>query len=104
MTATIYRSKVMEDSRGNSRKVLDEENPHVVKVWEIPGRSSRAEAPGDLQINVIQLGTKSDLDGVDLWSQVDYQGKRWDVVTPPAHHNGATRATRHWSFTVKERP
>ena len=101
--ATIFKSKVLADSRGNDRKVIDTENPYEIKVWLMPERSARAEVPGDQQINVVRVGTVYPLEGVDLWSHVDMMGREWDVVAPPAYHRGVARATRHWSLTLRER-
>lgn len=103
LPATIYRSKTVPDSRGNMRKVVDEDNPHEIKAWIMPERSARAEVPGDQQINVMRIGTKWDLADVDLWSHVHFLGRNWDVVEPPAYHYGASRATRHWSIVLRER-
>lgn len=100
---TLYRTKVAADRRGNDVEILDEENPYNVKAWVIPQRSSKAEVPGQQQINVIRIGVNADLDGVTLWSRADYLGKKWDVVTPPSYHHG-TRHTRHWSLDLRERP
>jgi hypothetical protein len=102
-TLVLYRSKTITDNRGNEVKVKDELNPWHVKGWTIPERSAKAELPGDQQINVIRVGVDANLEGVDLWSQAEYQGKPWDVVTPPAYHHG-TRHVRHWSINLRERP
>jgi hypothetical protein len=40
----------------------------------IPQRSSRAEVPGQQVIDVVRLIVKDDLDGVTLWSRVEYNG------------------------------
>lgn len=103
LPAVVYRSKVETDSRGNSRKVVDTEDPHTIKVWMMPERSARAEVPGDQQINVIRIGTTYPLEGVDLWSRVELMGSEWDIASPPAYHRGVSRATRHWSITLRER-
>ena len=101
--ATVWRSKKDTDSRGNVHKVVDEDSPHEITVWIYPQRSAKAEVPGQQIINVIRIGLAADLDGVDLYSRVNFMGKTWDVVTPPAYHHG-TRHTRHWSIDLRERP
>lgn len=45
----------------------------------------------------------ADLDDVDLWSRVEWNGKQWDIVTPPAYRHGS-RKVRHWSIDLRERP
>lgn len=100
--ATVYRTKLDTDVDGNEVRVLDADGPHAVKVWIFPQRSAKAEVPGQQIINVNRIGVKV-MAGVDLWSRVDFMGKVWDVVTPPAYHHG-TRTTRHWSIDIRERP
>lgn len=100
---TLYRSKTIQDARGNDVVVWDPDDPHVTTAAVIPQRSSRAEVPGQQMIDVVRLIVKDDLDAVTLWSRVDYLGVQWDVVTPPAYHHG-TRTTRHWSIDIRKRP
>jgi hypothetical protein len=103
LPARVWKTVVQADNRGNNQSVLDTENPYDVTVWVFPQRSARAEVPGQLGINVLRIGLPADLDGVNLFSQVELLGKLWDVVTPPAYHHG-TRHTRHWSIDLRERP
>lgn len=77
--------------------------PMPVTAALIPQRSSKAEVPGQQQINVVKMLVRADLPGVDLFSRVEAAGKVWDVVSPPAYHHGSRR-TRHWSINVRERP
>lgn len=102
-TATVYRTKVTVDNRGTKLIGIDLDNPIQVRAAFIPQRSARAEVPGQVQINVVRMIVDSGLPDVNLWSRVDWQGKQWDVVTPPAHRHG-TRHTRHWSIDLRERP
>lgn len=99
----LYRSKVIQDARGNDVVTVDLENPHLTTAAAIPQRSSKAEVPGQQMIDVVRLIVKDDLDGVTLWSRVEYRGQEWDLVTPPAYHHG-TRQTRHWSIDIRRRP
>ncbi|WP_202868512.1 hypothetical protein [Kribbella sindirgiensis] len=102
--ATIWRTITITDNRGNEVKVADEANPWIVKAWEIPQRSAKAEVPGQQKINIIRLGVQANLEGVELWSRVVFKGKPYDVVTPPAYHHGSSRHVRHWSIDIRERP
>lgn len=99
----IYPVVVQTDARGNEHKTVDTDTPLAIKVWTYPQRSAKAEVPGQQQINVTRLGTRHDLSGVELRSRVEFMGKEWDVVQPPAYHHG-TRHTRHWSLDIRERP
>jgi hypothetical protein len=102
-TARIWKMVLITDSRGNQTLVADPTSPHEVRAAFIPQRSSRAEVPGQQQINVIRMVVDADLADVGLWSRVEYNGGQWDVVTPPMYHHG-TRRTRHWSIDLRERP
>ena len=100
---TLWPVTEAVDRRGNRVRAADEANAITTKGWVIPQRSARAEVVGQQQINVIRIGIAADLAGIELWSNVVYGGKDWDVVTPPAYHHG-TRHTRHWSIDLRERP
>lgn len=102
--ALIWKSKIVTDNRGNDIIVPDADGPHEVRAAFIPQRSSRAEVPGQQQINVTRMIVDADLEGVTLWSRVQYKGKDWDIVSPPAYHHGTRRHTRHWSIDIRERP
>jgi hypothetical protein len=103
MKALVWKTATTTDRRGNMVLLPDAIGPHEVRVAQIPQRSARAEVPGQAQINVIRLIVDPNLDDVTLWSRVDFNGKTWDIVTPPAYHHGS-RKTRHWSIDLRERP
>jgi hypothetical protein len=73
-----------------------------VRAAFIPQRSAKAEVPGQQLINVTRMIVAADLEDVTLWSRVEYMGKQWDIVTPPAYHHGP-RKSRHWSIDIRER-
>lgn len=102
--ALLWRSKSVVDNRGNTVQIVDLDTPpHDLKVWVIPGRSMKAEMTGQQDIDVIRIGTTANLAGVDSWSRLQWNGKWYDVVMPPAYHHG-TRDVRHWSMDLKKRP
>lgn len=103
LPAKIWKTATTIDNRGNRVKAAQMDGPHAVTVWIFPQRSAKAEVPGQQHINVVRIGCDANLEGVELWSRVEFLGKEWDVVTPPAYHHG-TRHTRHWSIDVRERP
>jgi hypothetical protein len=92
------------DNRGHSVRTPDADGPHEVVAAFIPQRSARAEVPGQQQINVYRMIVDANLTDVDLWSRVEWDGKTWDIVSPPAYHHGITRHTRHWSIDIRQRP
>ncbi|MFI9205287.1 phage head-tail adapter protein [Streptomyces sp. NPDC053048] len=101
--ARVWRTVEVTDSRGNAVTMADPSGPVEVRAAFIPQRSARAEVPGQQQINVTRMIVDAHLDGVSLWSRVEYAGRQWDVVSPPAYHHG-DRRTRHWSIDIRERP
>ena len=94
----------LTDNRGNERKVHDEANPIHALIWQFPQRSAKAEVTGQQTINVIRIGCTTDVSNVGLNARVEFDGKVWDIVTPPAYHVGGGRHTRHYSMDVRERP
>ncbi|WP_372407209.1 phage head-tail adapter protein [Streptomyces luteireticuli] len=101
--ARVWRTVNVVDNRGNTVTLPDPGDPVEVKAAFIPQRSARAEVPGQQQINVVRMIVDAHLEGVSLWSRVEYNGRQWDVVSPPSYHHG-TRRTRHWSIDIRERP
>lgn len=99
----VWKQQLVIDNRGNEVWVADADGPHEVRAAFIPQRSSRAEVPGQTQINVTRMIVDANLTDVGLWSRIEHDGKQWDVVSPPALHWG-TRKTRHWSIDIRERP
>lgn len=100
---TLYPTHIVKDARGNDTRVVDATRPIVTTAAVIPQRSSKAEVPGQQQIQVNRLIVTHDLPGIDLWSRVDYLGEQWDVVSPPSYHHGS-RLVRHWSVDIRKRP
>lgn len=99
----VFRSQVFKDLRDNEVIRPVEVNYHNLRASITPVRGSRAEVPGQQEINVYHVTVAPDLAEVDLWSQVEWNGQRWDIVAPPVLHPGV-RQTRHWSFDMRLRP
>ncbi|MFJ9827706.1 phage head-tail adapter protein [Streptomyces sp. NPDC101160] len=102
-TARVWRTAEVIDNRGNKVIAVDENSAVTVKAAFIPQRSGKAEVPGQQQINVVRMVVDPHIEGVTLWSRIEYQGRMWDIVSPPAYHHG-DRRTRHWSIDIRERP
>jgi hypothetical protein len=101
---TIWKSADVVDNRGHTVRVADSDGPYEVKAMVYPQRSSRAEMPGQQSIEVYRILIPPDYADVDLWSKVIYQGKDYDLVSPPVYHHGATRHNRHWTIDIRLRP
>lgn len=101
--ALVYKAKVITDDRGNRVEIVDMANPYQVTAAFIPQRSSRAELPGQQDLDIVRMIVEYGLSGVDSWSRVQWDGSMWDVVMPPAKHWGS-RHTRHYSIDLRRRP
>ncbi|MEU3709007.1 phage head completion protein [Streptomyces catenulae] len=101
--ARVWRTVEVVDNRGNTVITPSPDGPIEVRAAFIPQRSSRAEVPGQQQINVTTMIVDAAVDDVSLWSRVEYNGREWDIASPPAYHHG-DRRTRHWSIDLRERP
>ncbi|WP_394615886.1 hypothetical protein JNUCC0626_40150 [Lentzea sp. JNUCC 0626] len=101
--ARVWKAVQAIDRRGNHVTRAQPDGPHEVRAAFIPQRSSKAEVPGQQQINVTRMIVSADLEDVNLWSRVEWKGRQWDIVSPPQYHHG-TRRTRHWSLDIRERP
>lgn len=100
---TLWPIKRSVDSRGNEVVEPDYDNPISCKASAIHQRSSRAEVPGQVEVDVYRLTLPANLEGVGLWSVVEWRGVLWDVQAPPAYRHG-TRAVRHVSMDIRARP
>lgn len=100
--ARIWKTSVEVDRRGNEVVRANSDGPHEVRAAFIPQRSAKAEVPGQQLINITRMIVAADLEDVTLWSRVEYMGKQWDIVSPPAYHHGP-RKSRHWSLDIRER-
>lgn len=101
--AIVYKTHTTTDNRGNDVKSANLADPITVRAVFVPQRSARAELPGQMEIDVVRMLVDANLPGVTLWSQVEWNGGQWDVVSPPSYHHG-TRHTRHWSIDLRKRP
>lgn len=101
----VWKTETLTDRRGNTVQASEgvDSPPVLVRAAFIPQRSSRAEVPGQQSINIYRMIIDADLEGVGLWSRIEWRGAIWDPITPPEYHQG-TRQTRHWSIDIRERP
>lgn len=76
-TARIWKSRTITDRRrGNDVVMADADGPHEVRAVSLPKRSSKAEVPGQQQINVMRMLVDPGLADVNLWSRVKWAGCR----------------------------
>lgn len=103
-TVRVWPQISKADRRGSQQLETNwDAEPYEVRAAIIPQRSSKSEVPGQQEILIYRLIVTSEMKDVGLWSTVEWNGRLWDLVTPPGYHHG-TRATRHWSIDIRERP
>jgi len=102
---TVYPRKLATTARGDEQWVVDLENPITSRCWVSADRSTKAEVPGQQEVDVVKVGVPVDLEakGLGIGARVTLLGDDWDVVQPPAYRHG-TRHVRHLSVTLRRRP
>lgn len=100
---TIWPETVTTDSRGNQTIAPDPDNPITTTAAFIPQRGSKAEVPGQVEIEVYTMILRNNVEGLGLWSRVLWQGAQWDIAAPPSYHFGS-RHVRHASVDIRRRP
>lgn len=93
----------MTSARGDRVQVPDMENGYERRVVGDPQRSSRAEVPGQVEIDVVRLTISADCPGLGVSAMIYWRERWWDVAAPPAYHHG-TRHVRHVAVDVRARP
>lgn len=94
------------DRRGNRQQVTDDPTtpPDIrVRAALIPDRSSRAEVPGQLEVEMLTCIVQADLANVGVYSRARARGRWYDIAAPPLLHPGS-RHTRHWTVSLRYRP
>ena len=97
----IHRSAPFTDGRGNETYAPTGDS-YEVRAAVIADRSARAEVPGQMHIDVVKAITDADLPGVNIWSRIEWDGRWWDVVAPPALRS-SPRHLRHWTIIMRAR-
>lgn len=97
----LYRATETRDRRGNRTKVPLGEYIDV-RCHESHDRSNRAEVPGQLEIDMIQVRLPVDVHA-ELWTVAKYRDSWWDVSAPPARRVG-NRHTAHQTAILRKRP
>ena len=105
--AVIVTAVLEEDNRGNSFERPTLTSPRFkTRVWEYADRSSKAEVPGQMEIDLVKIGlsaTNPLASKISTTSRVYWKGHWWDVAAPAAYHPGP-RQTRHISLSLRRRP
>ena len=97
----VYPEVKMRDSRGNLVKVPSDKAV-TVRATTSFDRSSMAELPGQVDLSVIKCVTRDA--PVGSWARIEYDGREWDLASPPRFSPGMSKSTAFVSFTIRSRP
>jgi len=101
----FYPRVLTETARGDNQFAVDMDSPVTTRGWVSADRSTKAEVPGQQEVDVVKIGVPVGLEdqGLGIGARVYMLGEYWDVVQPPAYRHG-TRHVRHLSVTLRRRP
>jgi len=97
----VYPETKVTDRRGNIIR-LPSETPVKVYATSSPDRSSIAELPGQIEVEIIKFVAREA--PIASWARVVFDGREWDLASPPRHTAGVSKTTAHVSFTLRSRP
>lgn len=108
----VYPEERIYSDRGDLRKVPADQ-PVPLRVTSTKDRSQVADLPGQVDIHIVRLTTRTlpaplrdegQPGGLgSTWIRVVYQGAEYDLNEPPRYSAGASRASRHWEITIRSR-
>lgn len=97
----VYPEVKVRDSRNNLVKI-PAETPVKMHATTALDRSSIAELPGQIDLEVVKVVTRDA--PVGSWARILHNNREWDLAAPPRFSPGMSKATRFVSFTMRSRP
>lgn len=102
----IYPEQQAYNDRGDL-KLIPADEPVRVRCTTAMDRSQMADLPGQIDIHIRKVTARripvGDNGRPATWSRIVYQGQEYDLGAPPSFNRGATKASDHWSFTIRSR-
>lgn len=99
---TLYTARREVSARGAPMLVVDPDSGVKFRCTEQPERSSRAELPGQLGIEMVRIDIPWETPA-SLWGAAYFRDGWWDVQNPPAVLPGS-RHVRHKQIVLRRRP
>lgn len=101
----VWPAKQVFNDRGSSEWQPDLDNPVRLRVTTTGDRSQIADLPGQVDVEVIRVKTRSfpGLTGGKTWVRVEMNGIEYDLSEPPHYTKGPSRALSHWSLVLRSR-
>lgn len=101
----VYKKRTVRDARGNVTITVNMDVPPIPeRAAIVPDRGSRAELPGQQQIDVYRVLVDMDVPDLHSWARITWAGDDWDVIAPPEIRTGVRRHTRHQTILIRRRP
>lgn len=92
------------NSRGTTDVYPDSDNPIRMWVTTSEDRSRIADLPGQVEIEITRVVTRSFPRGVEqTWSKVMLNDKEYDLSEPIRESFGPSRAMNHFEFKLRSR-
>ena len=101
---TFYPRKEYTSERGVTKWGADRENPQQVRVAFTADRMSKAEAMGQVEIELYVARFPWETEGVGPGALIVWDGSEWDCTGPAALHDTLHHSTRHQTVAVRRRP
>ena len=101
---TFYPRKAFASERDVTKWGADRENPQQVRVAFTADRMAKAEAMGQVEIEMYVARFPWDTEGLGPGALIVWQGSEWDCTGPPEYHDTMHHSTRHLTVAVRRRP
>lgn len=108
----VYPEERVYSDRGDLRKVPSD-TPVALRVSSTKDRSQVADLPGQVDVHIVRLTTRSLPTALhngsneggpgSTWMRVVYQGAEYDLNEPPRFAQGPSRASSHWEIQIRSR-
>lgn len=101
---TFYPRKELTSERGVTKWGADRSNPQQVRVAFSADRMAKAEAMGQVEIEMYVARFPWGTEGLGPGALIVWQGSEWDCTGPAEHHDTLHPTTRHLTIAVRRRP
>lgn len=101
---TFYPRTTSTTERGVVKYEEDRTQPQHVRAAMTVERTAKAEAMGQVEIEMYQCRLPWDLEGVGPGAIIVWRGDEWDLVGPAHLHDSIHPRTRHQTVMIRKRP
>ena len=101
---TLYPRKQEATERGVISYTADRENPKKVRAAFTADRMAKAEAMGQVEIEMYIARFPWGTEGLGPGALIVWDGSEWDCSGPAEMHDTMHGSTRHLTVAVRRRP